>query len=102
MKLWLAIVVMTGVTYLLRAVPLVGLRKRITSGWLLSFLFYVPYVVLTAMTIPAIIWATSSPWSGAAALLIAVLLAVRGASLLLVALGAAGTVLLAEALLSLL
>lgn len=99
MNLWLALAVMAGVTYLLRAAPLVALRKKITNPWLLSFLYYVPYVVLTAMTIPAIIVATDSPISGAIALLVAVGLSLRGASLLVVALGAAGAVLLSEWLL---
>ena len=58
MNLWGAIAVMAAVTYLLRAVPLVALRKRITNPWLLDFLHYVPFAVLTAMTIPAIIFAT--------------------------------------------
>ena len=102
MNLWLALAVMTGVTYLLRAVPLTLARTRISNPWTLSFLHYVPYAVLTAMTVPTIIWATSSSLSGAVALVVAVLLALRGASLLTVALGAAASVLLTEALLALL
>lgn len=101
MNLWLAIVVMALVTYLLRAVPLVGIRKRITSQWALDFLHYLPYAVLTAMTIPAIIFATNSPISGAVALLVAILVALRGRSLIVVALCAAASVLLTEALLGL-
>ena len=50
MNLWGAIAVMAVVTYLLRAVPLVALRKRITNPWLLDCLHYVPFAVLTAMT----------------------------------------------------
>lgn len=99
MNLWIALLVMAGVTYLLRAAPLVALRKRITHPWLLSFLHYVPYAVLTAMTIPAILWATDSPISGLVALVVAVVLALRGQSLLVVALGAAVAVLVTEALL---
>ena len=101
MNLWLAIAVLAGVTYALRAIPLVALRKRITNPWLLSFLYYVPYAVLTAMTIPAIIFATANPVSGVVALVVAVLIALRGADLLVVALGAAGSVLVVEALLAL-
>ncbi|MDO5676311.1 MAG: AzlD domain-containing protein [Propionibacteriaceae bacterium] len=98
MNLWLFIAVMAGATYLLRVTPLVALRKRITNRWFLSFLHYVPYVVLTAMTVPAILFATSSVLSGAAALIVAIILAKRGASLMLVALGAALTVVVVEAL----
>ena len=101
MNLWLAIAVLAGITYALRAIPLVALRKRITNPWLLSFLYYVPCAVLTAMTIPAIIFATANPVSGMVALVVAVLLALRGADLLVVALGAAGSVLVVEALLTL-
>ncbi len=101
MNLWLAIAVLAGVTYALRAIPLVALRKRITNPWLLSFLYYVPCAVLTAMTIPAIIFATANPVSGMVALVVAVLIALRGADLLVVALGAAGSVLVVEALLTL-
>lgn len=101
MNLWIALLVMAGVTYLLRAIPLVALRGTITNEWLLSFLYYVPYVVLTAMTIPAIIFATQSPISGTVALAVAVILALRGTSLVVVALGAAAAVLASEALLTL-
>ncbi|MGI5951635.1 MAG: AzlD domain-containing protein [Brooklawnia sp.] len=101
MNLWIAIIVMALATYLLRAVPLVATRRRITNRWLLSFLYYVPYAVLTAMTVPAIIFATRHPLAGAIALLVAVLLALRGRSLLVVAIGAAASVLVTEALLSL-
>lgn len=99
MNLWIALLVMAGVTYLLRAAPLVGLRRRITNRWLLSFLHYVPYAVLTAMTVPAIIFATRSPVSGLIALACATVLALRGRSLLVVAIGAAVAVLAVEALL---
>ena len=101
MNLWGAIAVMAAVTYLLRAVPLVALRKRINNPWLLDFLHYVPFAVLTAMTIPAIIFATESRVSGLVALGVAVIVAVRRGSLLLVALFAAAAVLVTEALINL-
>lgn len=94
-----AIVVMALVTYGLRVAPLVLVRRRITNRWLLSFLHYVPYAVLTAMTIPAILFATSTVVSGVAGLVVAVALALRGRSLLSVALGAAAAVWVVEALL---
>lgn len=91
-----AILVMALVTYGLRVVPLVLLRRRITNPWLLSFLQYVPYAVLTAMTIPAIFFATSTWESGVVGLVVAVVLAVRGRSLIVVALAAAAAVWLTE------
>lgn len=100
MNLAAAIIVMAAATYLLRAVPLVAIRRRITNRWLLSFLYYVPYAVLTAMTVPAIIFATRSPVSGVVALGVAVVLALRGRSLLIVAIGAAVSVLVSEAIIA--
>lgn len=92
----LAIAVTGGVTYLLRATPLVLMRKQIDSAWIRSFLFYVPWAVLTAMTIPAIFFATQSPLSASLGLIVAVSLALARRSLITVALGAAAAVWLAE------
>ena len=44
--IWLYIVVMAGVTYLIRMLPLALLRKKLRSRFIKSFLFYVPYAVL--------------------------------------------------------
>ena len=54
---------MAAVTFLIRALPLTLIRKKITNKTLRSFLFYVPYVTLAVMTFPAIIEATNSIWS---------------------------------------
>lgn len=98
-QLWVSILVMAAVTYALRAVPLLVFSRQIENRFVRSFLHYVPYAVLTAMTIPAIVFATSSPASGFAGLAVAVGLAWLGRSLLTVALGAAGSVWLVELLL---
>ncbi len=92
----LAIAVTGGVTYLLRATPLVLMRKQIDSAWIRSFLYYVPWAVLTAMTIPAIFFATQSPLSASLGLVVAVSLALARRSLITVALGAAAAVWLVE------
>ena len=63
-NIWLYILVMAGVSYLIRAVPLVLIRREITNKTVRSFLYYVPYVTLSVMTFPAILEATQSPWSG--------------------------------------
>lgn len=96
MTLWAWVAVMAGVTYLLRAVPLVAIREEVESAWVRSFLHYVPYAVLTAMTVPAILLATRTPASGAAALVVAVALALNGRSLITVALGGSLAVLVVE------
>ena len=50
--------VMAGVTYLLRAAPILIFQKKIENPFIQSFLFYVPYAVLAAMTFPAILTST--------------------------------------------
>ena len=92
----LAIVVMAGVTYLIRVLPLILLRKPIKNQIFKSFLYYVPYVTLSVMTVPAILTATQSPVSGAVGLAVAVVLAYRKASLIHVAAFACAAVYLAE------
>ena len=100
MNLGLAIAVMFAVTYLPRTLPLVLFRREITNRWLRSFLHYVPYAVLTALTIPAIFTATTTWVSAGAGLGVAVARAWRGRALLVVALAAAAAVWVVEAILS--
>ena len=100
--IWLYIAVMALVTYLIRALPLTLFQKRIRNRWIRSFLYYVPYACLTAMTFPAIFYATRSVWSAAAGVIAALALAFFRRSLVTVAAGACVTVLIAEQLLMLL
>ena len=90
------ILVMAAVTYLIRMLPLTLICGQIRSPFIRSFLYYVPYVTLSVMTFPAILTATSSIWSGAAALAAAVLLAYRGKSLFQVSLAACAVVFVLE------
>ena len=90
------ILAMALTTYLIRVLPMTLIRKPIKSRFLRSFLYYVPYACLTAMTFPAILSSTASVISGAGALIVAVLLALLGKSLMVVALASSGTVLLLE------
>ena len=78
---YLYILVMAGVTYLIRVLPLTLIRKEIKNVTLRSFLYYVPYVTLAVMTFPAILDATQSVWSGLGALIVALVLAWTGRSL---------------------
>ena len=96
MKIWLYILVMALVTYLIRALPLVMIRRRIGNRFLRSFLYYVPYATLAAMTFPAILFSTDRISGAVIGLAAAVCLALRGRSLLLVAGGASIAVLIAE------
>lgn len=88
MSIYGYIFAMALTTYLIRVLPLTVWRKPIKNRFLRSFLHYVPYACLTAMTFPAILDSGSSMISGAAALAVAGVLAFLGRSLVAVALGA--------------
>jgi len=76
---------MAAVSFMIRTLPLTLIRKPIENKFLQSFLYYVPYVTLSVMTFPAIIYATETPVSGILALVIGIIAAYKGASLLSVA-----------------
>ena len=95
-----AVGVMALVTYIPRMIPLTFMRKKITSRFVRSFLYYMPYAVLTAMTLPAILYSTSGMASAVAGLIVAVILAYRNRSLLTVALGAVAAVFVVERVLT--
>lgn len=86
MRLFFYILVMAGSTYLIRMLPLVIFKKKITNRFFRSFLFYIPYTVLAAMTFPAILGATETPVSAAAGLAVALVTAYFELGLLPVAL----------------
>jgi branched-subunit amino acid transport protein len=95
-KVYIYILVMAAVTYLIRALPLTLIRGEIRSPFIRSFLYYVPYATLAAMTFPAILGATDYFLSALIGFLVAVFLAVRGKSLLFVACGACAVVFVVE------
>jgi branched-subunit amino acid transport protein len=92
MKFLLYLLVTAGVTYLIRMLPLVLMKKKITNRFLLSFLHYIPYSVLAVMTVPAIFYATDRI-PAIVGFVIATFLAYKGKSLLTVAAAACGAVL---------
>ena len=96
---YLYIFTMAAVTFLIRVLPLMLIRKPIRSRLIRSFLYYVPYVTLAVMTFPAILSATQSWISGLAALAVGLVLAWMGAGLFPVALSCCGAVLLVELIL---
>lgn len=95
-QLLIYIAVMAVVTYLIRLLPLVCFRKKITNVFVKSFLYYVPYAVLGAMTVPAIFSSTSYTLSAVAGLIAAVFFAYKEKSLLYVAVMASIVVFAAE------
>ena len=98
MSIYIYVLVMAVTTYLIRALPLTLLKKPIRSRFLRSFLHYVPTACLTAMTFPAILTATDHVISGAAGLIVGVLLALKNKSLIVVAVASAATVFLVDQL----
>ena len=99
MSIYAYIATMAVTTYLIRVLPLTVFRKNIKSRFVKSFLHYVPYACLTAMTFPALMYDTTYILSGVAALIVAVVLAFRGKSLLMVALASCVTVFVTERIL---
>lgn len=90
------LIVMAGVTYLIRVIPFVLINKKIENRFINSFLYYIPYTVLSAMTFPAILYATGSLLSAIAGLLTAIFIAYKGKGLIIVAIGACAAVLVVE------
>lgn len=98
-EFFLYILVMAGVTYLIRMLPLALVNREITSPFIRSFLYYVPYASLAAMTFPAILYATDSMISAGIGFVVALLLSYWERSLLTVALIACAAVFVVERLL---
>ena len=88
MSIAVYIAVMAGVTYLIRVTPFAFFRKKITSSFLRSFLYYIPYAVLSAMTFPAIFYSTGSIVTSVIGTAAALILAFFDLPLIVVALAA--------------
>ena len=97
---WIYLLILAGSTYLIRAIPFALLRKKITNRTLRSFLYYIPYSVLAAMTLPAALYATGSMIAAAAGLVVGGFFAVRGKGLTFVAVVSCITVLAVECILT--
>ena len=94
--LFASVAVMALVTYLIRMLPIAAFRKKIQNKFVLDFLYYVPYAVLAAMTIPAVFYSSNGLISAAAGFVVAVVLSFFERGLLLVAVCACGGVFLTE------
>lgn len=97
--IYVYILVMALTTYLIRALPLILLKKPIKNRFLRSFLYYVPTACLTVMTFPAILYATEHLLSGIVGLGVGMALALWKKSLVVVAVSSCGAVLITELLL---
>ena len=95
-NVWIYILAAAAVTYFIRALPLTLLRKSVKSRFIRSFLYYVPYITLTVMTFPAIVFATQTPISGIAALVVGIAVAWLSGNLFAVAASSCAVVFLIE------
>ena len=95
-NIWIYILIMFGVSYLIRSLPITLIRRPIKNRFINSFLYYMPYVTLSVMTFPAIIYATQSVWSGIGALVIGIIVAFIGGNLPVTAAACCVTVFLME------
>lgn len=91
MSVIIYIAVMAGVTYLIRMIPFTLFRKKIKSPFFRSFLYYIPYAVLSAMTIPAIFYSTGNITTSIIGTIVAVVLAYLKLPLIIVALAASAS-----------
>ena len=91
---YIYIFIMFGVSYLIRVLPLTLIRRKIRNRTIRSLLYYVPYVTLSVMTFPAILYATDNPLAGLLSLIAGILLAFLGAGLFPVAIACSAVVFL--------
>lgn len=92
MQYWIYLLLMAGSTYLIRAVPFALVEKKITNRFVRSFLYYIPYAVLTAMTFPAVLFAAGNVAAAAVGFGVAILFALKGKGLTTVAVAACAAV----------
>ncbi len=95
-EFFIYLLILAGSTYLIRAIPFAAVRKRITNRFVRSFLYYIPYTVLAAMTFPAAIYATGNIIAASAGILVAVIFAIREKGLTLVAVASCVTAFLVD------
>ncbi len=96
------LLVMAGITYLIRMLPVVFMKKKITNKYVISFLHYMPYAVLSVMTVPAIFYASGSVWSGIIGFLIGIVVAYVDGDLFKVAIATCASTFLVDFIITLL
>ena len=82
------LLIIAGSTYLIRAIPFSLITKKVTNKYIKSFLHYIPYTVLAAMTLPSALYVTGSVYSAVAGLIVALLVSVKKSNLTIVAVAA--------------
>ena len=94
--LFASVAVMALVTYLIRMLPIAVFRKKIRNKFVLDFLYYVPYAVLAAMTVPAVFHSSNGLLGAAAGFIVAVVMSLFERGLLLTAVAACAGVFVTE------
>ncbi len=85
-KMIFMVLTMAGVTYIIRTLPMLFFRKKITNTFICSLLYYIPYAVLSAMTFPYIFYSTNSFWTALIGTVVALISAMTLKKLIIVAL----------------
>ncbi|MCR5354888.1 MAG: AzlD domain-containing protein [Lachnospiraceae bacterium] len=85
---WIYLAILAGTTYLVRVIPFVAIKNKIENKYVQSFLYYIPYAVLSAMTIPAVFYSTDTRLGAVAGAVVAVIFALKKKSLTVVAVAA--------------
>ncbi len=98
-NIYIYIMIMAGVSFLIRDIPFTLFRRQIKSTFIKSFLYYVPYVTLAVMTFPAMVESTQSIWSGIIAFAVGLVLAWFNAGLFGVAIAGCASVFIVELIL---
>lgn len=102
MEYWIYLLIMAGSTYLIRVIPFVLVRRKITNRFIRSFLYYIPYAVLTAMTFPAVIFAAGNVVAAVVGFVVAIGFALKNKSLTTVAVAACSAVFIVDWVMSVL
>lgn len=96
---WIYLAILAGTTYLVRVIPFVAIKNKIENKYVQSFLYYIPYAVLSAMTIPAVFYSTDTRLGAVAGTVVAVIFALKKKSLTVVAVAACVMVYVVEMIL---
>ena len=100
-QFFIYLAIMAGSTYLIRAVPFAVIREKTGNRTVRSFLTYIPYAVLAAMTIPAVFYAPASVPAAALGVIAAILVSLKNSGLLTAAVVSCAVVFAAEKLIGL-
>lgn len=82
---FLYLLIMAGSTYLIRVIPFVLIKNKISNIYIKSFLNYIPYTVLASMTFPAVLYSTGHIASAIVGLAVALILSFKEKSTIVVA-----------------